>query len=97
MENVFQNLSQIFTFQIPKMELRSIYLTKSVMIMDCDEGYKRTKRIKEGDGICVKDGEIVDCNGIPQYVITSCRGRIDSDFEISIISIKTKELSILYL
>ncbi|HLX93410.1 MAG TPA: hypothetical protein VKR32_17115 [Puia sp.] len=51
----------------------------------------------EGDEITVKDGRLVDDRD-PSHVITSIRGTIASTrFEISVMDLKTRELSIVKL
>lgn len=73
----------------PVMPLASIYLDKPLMTAD-----KITKRIVEGDRVFIENGELKDCMGEPTHIVTSCHGKVSSDFSIHVMDIKTQELSI---
>lgn len=72
------------------MPIAGIWLDKPLMTAD-----KLTKRITEGDRVLIEDGELKDCLFEPTHVITSCHGKVSSDFSIHVMDIKTNQLSII--
>lgn len=84
--NVFEMLSNICR-PLPVMELAAIWLERPLKMSD-----HTSRRITEGDFVYCENGELKDCYLPPTHCITSLRGRGNSDFEISVMDIKTKEL-----
>lgn len=73
----------------PVMPLTAIWLNKSVWT-DKD----LTRRITEGDRVCIENNELVDCldDRKATHQITGCYGKPSSDFSITLINLKTLEL-----
>lgn len=76
---------------LPVMELASIWLETPIMT---SEG--KTKRITEGNFVYCElvndEWELKDCLDKPNFIITSCKGRATSDFEITVRDLSTHEL-----
>ncbi len=81
---------------LPVMELAAIWLENPIRTSEA-----LTKRITEGDFVyCIEVNgkwELRDCLQRPNFMITSCKGRATSDFEITISDITTKELHVIKL
>lgn len=73
---------------IPVMPLAAIWLTSPVMT-----DKKLTRRITEGDRVLIENNELKDCLGDPTHQITGCYGKPTSDFSISVIDLKTQEIT----
>lgn len=52
-----------------------------------------TKKIEEGQQVFIESGKLKDCMNKPTHQITGCHGSPTGDFSITIIDLKTQELS----
>jgi len=89
-----------FFAPMPVMELKAIrlqiYSINILQLMD-DGSYRRIKtaRITKGDRVLIVNGELkpLPDDTEPTHQITSCMGTATSDFSISVIDLKSQELS----
>lgn len=72
----------------PVMPLTAIWLNAPLLTAN---GIRR--RITEGDQVLVTNGELKDCMNKPTHQITGCYGKPTSDFSITLIDLKTQELT----
>src|SRR5689334_2961323 len=74
----------------PVMPLTAIWLNTPIWTA---KDLKR--RITEGDQVCIQNNELIDCLGDHKatHQITGCYGKPTSDFSITVIDLKTQELS----
>lgn len=78
-------MNQLFAFG----PLAAIWMTNPIMIAG-----KFTRRITEGDQIRIENGQVSLTSEPPTHQITACMGELTDNFEIHVIDLKTRELSI---
>lgn len=87
MQDIFNDIFKAITAPLPVVPCNSIS-----MIVD-DERQK----LEEGMGVHIRNKQLVSMEPVT-HIITACRGKWDdSYFELSVIDIRTKELSIIKL
>ena len=91
MQDIFNLVSEatrgINSLYTDVQELAAIWLPEKVKANDV-----LTRRITVGDLVTIKDGKLVN-EGDNTHVITTCWGCLYSNFSISVIDLKTMELS----
>lgn len=95
MDTLFETLIEILKPNTTLYELHAIHLGKPIVYLN---GFKR--RIAPDDYVRIVDGNISDCSLANNFthIVTSCRGMLnDTNFEISVMDLKTKDLSIIKL
>lgn len=79
----FDSMNKLYTEQ---HELAAIWLEKPLLTAN-----GKTVRICPDTLVCVKDGELVDCHGEPTHKVIGCLGAMYSQFEFTLIDLKTNE------
>jgi hypothetical protein len=98
MENTFETMANYLRPSTKSMKLAAIWLEQSIMAEN--QTIKPTRRICEGTRVRVENNHLCDITETnpATHQITECRGTLqDTNFEISLIDLKTQELSTIKL